>query len=78
MSLRICLPRKKCKYTGGSHKISHVDRGKSEFISRCVPDRLATVALSLTVEQKALVRAIGFGTLIKMKCGWPKRKLCEC
>lgn len=23
------------------------------------------------------MRVIGFGTLIEMKCGWPKRKLCE-
>lgn len=70
-------PEKKCKYTGGSHRVSPVDGGKSKFVLRCVPDRLANVASSLTVEQKALVRAIGFSTLIEMKYGWLKKKLCE-
>lgn len=70
-------PKKKCKYTGGSHRVSPVDGGKSKFVLRCVPDCLAIVALSLIVEQKALVRAIGFGTLIEMKYDWLKKKLCE-
>lgn len=54
-----------------------VKRRETKFASRYVPDRFASVASKLTVEQRIGVCSIGFGKLIEMKYGWLQRKLCE-
>ncbi|GAY42400.1 hypothetical protein CUMW_066540 [Citrus unshiu] len=59
---------KRHKYTIGRHKLFRLSGERPKFVSRCVPERLASVIGKLRAEQRAALCSIGFGQLLEMKC----------
>lgn len=60
---------KRRKYTVGRHRLVRLNGERPKFVSRCVPERLASVIGKLRAEQRAALCSIGFGQLLEMKCG---------
>ena len=60
---------KRHKYTVGRHILVRLNGKRLKFVSRCVPERLASVVGKLRAEQRAALCSIGFGQLLEMKCG---------
>ncbi|KAJ0464000.1 putative protein-serine/threonine phosphatase [Helianthus annuus] len=51
-------------------------RKQANLVTRCSPGRLVNVMKRFTPDQKEAVRAIGFGSLLDLKCRTLRRSLC--
>ncbi|XP_062150710.1 uncharacterized protein LOC133859343 isoform X5 [Alnus glutinosa] len=49
---------------------------QSKLVTRCSPGRLFNVLQRLTPEQKAVVKSMGFGSLLGLRCRTLRRSLC--
>ncbi|KDO62590.1 hypothetical protein CISIN_1g039418mg [Citrus sinensis] len=66
----------KCQYKFQSRRGGKANVEKVKFLTRCAPDRLAALVSHLIEKQRKAVCDIGLGSIIDLKCGRLKRKLC--
>ena len=66
--------KKKDERMGNSNSHS----GDNEIVeTKCVPERFCALVKSLSEEKKKAIREIGFESLLELRCGKLKRKLCH-
>ncbi|GAY69307.1 hypothetical protein CUMW_270880 [Citrus unshiu] len=76
-------PEQKARYKKRDERMgnsgnSNSHSGDNEIMeTKCVPERFCALVKSLSEEKKKAIREIGFESLLELRCGKLKRKLCH-
>lgn len=76
-------PEQKARYKKRDERMgnsgnSNSHSGDNEIVeTKCVPERFCALVKSLSEEKKKAIREIGFESLLELRCGKLKRKLCH-
>ncbi|XP_024045224.1 uncharacterized protein LOC18047729 [Citrus clementina] len=76
-------PEQKARYKKRDERMgnsgnSNSHSGDNEIVeTKCVPERFCALGKSLSEEKKKAIREIGFESLLELRCGKLKRKLCH-
>ncbi|XP_042033274.1 uncharacterized protein LOC121779888 [Salvia splendens] len=84
---KLMSPEEKSKYTNRAREVWDKylsttparipkPRRQTKLVTRCSPGRLLNVLQRLTLDQKAAVKSMGFGSILNLRCRTLRRSLC--